>query len=58
MLLKGIYYANAGVIQFQSGDMVILNRIVDALVFKVNDIHDQGRIGLVSLEQKPIILEC
>jgi len=55
-LLPGTYYTNIGVTRFLSGgDFEILNRIVDATVFKVQPIERLPYRGLVHFNQKPVL---
>ncbi len=51
-LHEGIYYTNAGVSTQKNGKIIFLNRIVDALVFKVQQTPNTLSAGLVHLDQK------
>ncbi|MCP4213184.1 MAG: ABC transporter ATP-binding protein [bacterium] len=54
-LLLGIYYTNASVLSVMDGKHTYLNRIVDALVFKVLKGDNPTRGGYVSLDQDFVI---
>jgi lipopolysaccharide transport system ATP-binding protein len=49
-LLPNIYYTNIGVTSIVEQKRIFLNRIVDALVFKVLPIEHNGYFGFVTLE--------
>jgi len=50
-LLPNIYYTNIGVSSIVDQQRTFLNRIIDALVFKVLPIEHGGYFGFVTLEQ-------
>ena len=52
ILLPNIYYANVGVLFFNDGKREILNRLVDAIVFKVQPVPKINLSGIVHFEQK------
>lgn len=55
LLTTGTYYTNVGITTKKDGELLMINRIIDALVFKV--LPMQNTIyGLVSLKQKPNII--
>jgi lipopolysaccharide transport system ATP-binding protein len=51
-LLFGDYFTNAGVISHKNGENVFLNRIIDAMFFKVKPNKDIPISGFVNLNQK------
>jgi lipopolysaccharide transport system ATP-binding protein len=58
VLLPGIYYTNAGVSSLTYGDKLkFLNRIVDAMAFKVQDVPGRSFTGIVYLGQEGRIRE-
>jgi len=56
-LLPGIYYANAGVTSMNNSKRIYLNRIMDALVFKVQTDPGIGAKGLVQLFRQVNIIK-
>ena len=55
-LLDGNYFTNVGVASLKNGNRIVLNRIVDAMMFKVEKAMPQKKLyGLVSLQQKPTV---
>jgi len=56
-LFCGLYYVNVGVLSFTSKGRITLNRIVDALVFKVEHHKSQKYIGNTYLKQVPSVIE-
>ena len=55
ILLPGTYFTNIGVTSYANGKRDLLNRIVDASAFKVQDITGRNFGGLVHLGQQAII---
>lgn len=55
-LLNGMYYTNIGILSFVEGERITLNRIVDALVFKVYNSDISNYNGLVFFNQQPEII--
>lgn len=51
ILLPGIYYTNASVFSDINNEVVFLNRITDALVFKVQNAYNTPHRGIVSFDQ-------
>jgi lipopolysaccharide transport system ATP-binding protein len=51
-LLHGTYYANAGVSSIIGNKRVFLNRVVDAVVFKVQKMNESMYGGITHLDQK------
>lgn len=54
-LLGGTYYTTSAVRSFKNGNEIILNRIVDALVFKVQKSEELNCTGTVHLDQRAVI---
>jgi lipopolysaccharide transport system ATP-binding protein len=58
LLLPGTYYTNAGVSSLSSGDKLeFMNRIVDAMAFKVQNVPGRSFAGIVYLGQEGSIKE-
>ncbi len=55
-LASGLYYTNVGVFSGLHDNKIVLNRIVDALLFKVVTPPSAGVRGFAYLEQQPEIL--
>ena len=51
-MLKGNYYIYAGIKGSVNGNYDVVNRIIDAMVFKVIEPVKRIEVGLVSLDQK------
>ncbi|MDZ7776450.1 MAG: Wzt carbohydrate-binding domain-containing protein [Bacteroidales bacterium] len=56
-MLQGNYYTNAGVSEFKDGKHIYLNRIVDAMVFKVRSQKSLSYNGLIKIDLHPEIEE-
>ncbi len=54
--LHGTYYTNAGVAEYKNGKYVYLNRVVDAMIFKVQQSDKFVGNGLVYIGQTPKIV--
>lgn len=54
-LLCGNYYTTSAVRSFKNGNEIFLNRIVDALVFKVQKSKESNCTGTVYLDQRAVI---
>jgi lipopolysaccharide transport system ATP-binding protein len=52
LMLPGIYYVDASLRGLRSGENVILNKIVDGLVFKVIDIENHQKGGIFDARQR------
>jgi lipopolysaccharide transport system ATP-binding protein len=54
-LLPGTYFMDVGVSAVLNDNRTYLNRVIDALAFKVQFINSQGYYGLVTFNHRPLI---